>query len=126
MNRGSIFNITFFSGEPEILYEDKYDDTLMLKAGGAIVLPVSITGHPRPTVKWFHGDKELIQGNGTTIETNEKSSTLTVKGISAAKNSGNYRVEAENKVGSDSAEFTVKIKGINMECVCTKTDLVHF
>jgi hypothetical protein len=92
------------------LYEDKYDETMVVKAGATIMIPVTVTGYPTPTTKWYHGDQELRATNGITIEIAETHNTLTVKGVSA-KNAGTYRVEAENKVGSDSAEFTVKIKG---------------
>ena len=82
----------------------------MVKAGGSIMIPVTVTGHPTPTTKWYHDDKELTDFNGTTIEIVNSHNTLTVKGVSG-KNEGTYRIDAENKVGSDSAEFTVKIIG---------------
>ena len=89
---------------------------MVVKAGGSIMIPVTVTGHPTPTTKWYHDDKELTDFNGTTIEIVNSHNTLTVKGVSG-KNAGTYRIDAENKVGSDSAEFTVKIKGM---CICVK------
>ena len=99
------------TGEPEIIYEDKYDETMVLKAGATIMLPVTVTGFPTPTSKWFHGDMEMFVSDKVTMEVVDNRITLTVKGVSSS-NAGTYKIVAENKVGSDSAEFVIKIKGM--------------
>ena len=108
----SISQLFLASGVPEILYEDKYEETQVLKAGGTLILPVSVSGHPEPNISWYHGETELSSANGISIERKDKLSTLTVKGMNSKK-AGTYRVTAENSVGSDEAEFTVKVRGRN-------------
>ena len=44
------------------------------------------------------------------METKDTTATLTIKGVSA-RNSGAYTVTAENEVGSDTAQFTIIVKG---------------
>ena len=81
-----------------------------LKASHTLIILVNIEATPTPTVKWFHGDKELHHGGNVTIETEETFSRLTIKGITGQQ-SGAYRIVAENKVGKAEEEFSVTIKG---------------
>lgn len=102
--------VTILAGEPEITYEDKYDETMVFKAGGTIMIPVTVTGFPTPTTKWFQDEQELSVTDKVSIETVDNRNTLTIKAVSAS-NAGTYKITAENKVGSDSAEFVIKIRG---------------
>ena len=107
--------IVYFCGgsitaPPKIDYDAKYRDEVKLNAGGNLIIPVTISGLPKPTVSWFHDDKALSPGNGTTIESTDTSSKLTVKEISSNQ-SGTYSVKAENTAGSAQAHFTVILKG---------------
>ena len=74
-------------------------------------LPVDISGSPVPKVSWTCNGEPVTAGIDVTIETKDNYSKLTVKGVSAKVGAGKYEVKAENKAGSDSAEFTVEIKG---------------
>jgi len=95
---------------PKIEYDAQYKKPVALNAGAVLTLPVTVSGVPTPKVLWYFGDKELKTGNGTTIETKEKTSKLTIKNTTGA-NAGVYRVKAENAAGSDEAEFKVTMKG---------------
>jgi len=96
---------------PKIEYDAQYKQPLSLNAGATLTLPVTVSGVPTPKVSWYFGDKELKSGNGTTIETKEQMSKLTIKATSGA-HTGTYQVKAENAAGSDKAEFKVSLKGI--------------
>ena len=93
-----------------ITYESKLKETQKLKAESTLVITVNISGVPEPAVSWSFEDAELTVTNGTTIETTDAMSTLTIKGVSA-KNSGVYKVVAENAAGKDEAEFTFSVRG---------------
>ena len=55
---------------------------------------------------------------GASIDTKDNYSTLTVKNVTP-KLAGQIEVKAENKVGTDSATFTIEIKGLtNARFVC--------
>ena len=82
----------------------------MQKAGSSLVLPVTVTGVPTPKIAWYRGEDQMYAGDGVSLQTTDTASTLTVKPVNGT-HSGVYKVTAENKVGSDSAEFTVTIKG---------------
>ena len=98
------------SESPEIKYEDKYEDTQALKGGATLILPVNVKGTPSPTVTWYKGEDVLEASDTVNIETKDNSSRLTVKNVEA-KDADLYKVTAENVAGSDSAEFTVTVKG---------------
>ena len=83
-----------------------------LKASHTLILLVNIKATPAASVKWFHDDKELSQSKGITIETEETFSRLTIKGVTG-KQTGTYKIEAENKVGKAEEEFKVTVKGRN-------------
>jgi len=101
---------------PKIEYDAQYKKPVALNAGAVLTLPVTVAGVPAPKVSWYFGDKELKSGNGTTIETKDKTSKLTIKNTTGA-NAGAYRVKAENAAGSDEAEFKVSMKGQHMQLI---------
>ena len=75
------------------------------------MLPVNFTGTPAPKATWYLNDKPIESVKPYNIDSGDKHSTLQAKGVTAAE-AGKYKVVAENEAGSDSAEFTVNIKGI--------------
>jgi hypothetical protein len=93
-----------------ITYDDKLKSVQKVKAGSTLSLSVSVSGSPTPKVSWYQAGETLSSTNGTNIETKDNFSKITFKGITA-KQSGKLEVKAENKAGSDSAEFTVEVKG---------------
>jgi len=95
------------AGKPVITYDDKYKSAQKLKGGSTLTITVNITGTPTPKVSWVQAGEPVTTA---IIETKDNYSTLTVKNITS-KLAGQIQVKAENKVGTDSAEFTVEIKG---------------
>lgn len=96
---------------PTISYDDKLKEVQSLKAGSTLVLSVNTTGVPIPSIAWYLNDTQLTAVNGTSIETTDTFSTLTIK-RTTSDNSGPYKVTATNVVDSVSADFTVVIKGV--------------
>ncbi len=101
--------VLHFAGKPILTYEPSVKDQT-LKASHSLVISVNIQATPTATVKWFHGDKELYKGNGVNIETEDTFSRLTIKGV-RGKQSGTYKIVAENKVGKAEDDFNVTVKG---------------
>ncbi len=99
-----------FTAHPKIDCEDKLKDVQTLKAGSTLILLANISGVPTPDVAWFRAGEPLTTTEGTTIETTETFSTLTVKNTSSA-GAGAYKITAENVVGTAEQEFNVVIKG---------------
>ena len=94
---------------PTLEYEPAMKET-QLKAGNSLILLVNIMGAPTPKVTWYHGEEEIYQGSGVTIEGDGTFSRLTIKGVSST-NVGKYRILAKNKVGEASDDFSVKVIG---------------
>ena len=94
---------------PALDYEEKLKSQT-LKSGSTLIIHVNYTGIPRPTITWLHNGEVLNKSEGTSWETTDAYTTLTIKGA-GADNSGEYTVKAENVVDSVSADFTVVIKG---------------
>ena len=108
-----LYNIVIFDlpvAAPKVEYEKKLSSPQQVKAGSMFILPVNITGEPRPTVTWTCNGKPLPTSPDIAIDKTQDSSTLTVK-HSKGINSGTYQITAENDVGSDSAEFVVSVTG---------------
>ncbi|CAH1802732.1 unnamed protein product [Owenia fusiformis] len=94
---------------PKIDYELRLKEKQAIKAGNSLIISVNISALPPAKVTWSVNGKELAQSNKVNIETTDTFSTLTVSGTTK-DNTGKYRVLAENKVGSDSAEFNVLVR----------------
>jgi len=96
------------TGKPAITYDDKYKAAVKLKAGSTLTISVNVVGTPTPKVSWLQAGEPVA---ATSIDTKDNYSTMTVKNVTS-KLAGQIQVKAENKVGTDSAEFTVEIKGL--------------
>ena len=92
---------------PKIEYDSKLKQPQKLKEGKSLSLPVTVSGEPNPEIKWFRNDEPIT---GPSVEVKDTATSVKVKSVTAA-DSGTYKVVAENPVGSDSAEFTVNVKG---------------
>ena len=69
-----------------------------------------MSGVPIPEVKWSHNGHPIAEGSEVKIDSGPTYSTLTIS-PSKKENAGQYRVAAENSVGSDEVDFDVDIKG---------------
>ena len=94
---------------PKIDYDSKIEHT-STKAGSMFILQTQVSGYPTPTTKWSHNGKPLSTSLDTTVDKTADSNTLTVKRTSS-KQSGKYVLNAENEVGTTTAEFNVTIIG---------------
>ena len=72
---------------------------------------VNISAEPSAKVKWSQDGEDLFNSGNVSIVTTSEFSRLTIKGTSGTE-SGAYKVNATNEVGSDSASFTVVIRGM--------------
>jgi len=99
--------IAVSAGKPVITYDEKFKSAQKLKAGSTLTIAVNVTGTPTPKVSWLQAGEPV---SAASVDTKDGYSTLTAKNVTA-KLSGQIQVKAENKVGTDSAEFTIEIKG---------------
>ena len=90
---------------------------MTVKSGATIILPVTASGVPTPTVSWSLNDEPLTVAGDVSIDTKDCTSTVTVRKITSVC-AGTYKVSAENEVGSDTAEFVVNVKGMLIIHVC--------
>ena len=96
---------------PKITHDDKLSESQKLKAGGILSLYANIEGVPTPKVSWYRNGEPIKSINGTSIDTKDTFTSLSVKG-STGKDSGKYKLVAENVAGKDEKEFDVTVKGI--------------
>ena len=106
-----------------ITYNKALDKPQQLKGGATLILTVNIAGSPTPTVSWTFDDAELTVPAYTSLETTDAYSTLTIKGVTG-NNTGVFKVTAENEAGSDSAEFTVTVKGMELVLIIARTGII--
>lgn len=74
---------------------------LVVKKGQVIKYDIKYQGEPEPDVKWFLGDKELVQDKEErlTIDKYEKNTVLTVRKTTRA-DSGKYKLVLSNSSGT--------------------------
>ena len=96
---------------------------MTVKSGATIILPVTASGTPTPTISWSLNDEPLSVAGDVTIDTKDSTSTVTVRKITSVC-AGTYKVSAENEVGSDSAEFVVNVKGMLITALCLLVSLL--
>ena len=103
-------NLLSPTGKPVITYDKKLDEPKQLKGGSTLILSANFTGTPTPHVTWTGGECVLNANDVTSLEITDKSTTLTIKNVTAA-HSQTYTLTAENEAGSDTANFSVNVKG---------------
>ena len=100
---------TTFTAHPKIDYDSKYRETQFVKAGSSLIISTNISGVPTPSTTWQKDGEPLAPSDNILIDSGDEFSTLTIK--STRKDTGTYKITAENEIGSDEAEFDVKIRG---------------
>lgn len=79
---------------------------IVVRAGKPVKYDVNVRGEPPPTIKWFLLDKELVSEGNVEI-TNVDYNTILSLTDTIRKQSGLYKIYAENQHGKD--EETVEI-----------------
>lgn len=100
----------FLSVVPSIDVDARYKQPQEVKSGSTLILPVNITGLPRPRVTWYRNGVPLgVRPGHVLIDSGDSYSTLTVQGIENEEG-GRYEAHAENLAGSARHAFDVVIK----------------
>lgn len=88
---------------PTLHLSEKWEDTIVLKAGGSSVVEVPFTASPKPSIKWTW--KSTVEGASETsprFKPETAMAGLTSLPLSRVKreDAGDYKVEIENELGS--------------------------
>lgn len=81
-----------------------------VRAGALVKFDVDVKGEPPPTITWHFANKPLENGPTVKIE-NEDYNTKIQLSETTRKNTGIYKIKAENSSGSDEAPVEVIILG---------------
>ena len=95
---------------PVVEIDLRFQRKQQVKVGKSLTLEASVAGVPAPKVTWYMNDEPVSLTNGTTVEGDKTHSVLTVR-RARADNIGRFKLVAENKVGSDAAQFDVTLLG---------------
>nr|XP_029716085.1 twitchin isoform X7 [Aedes albopictus] len=81
---------------------------ITIKAGLSVQYDIDIEGEPAPTVKWFHGDKEVTTDADFKIDNVDYNTKFFI--MRGRRNlSGKYTIVATNSQGEDRAEVEITI-----------------
>jgi neuronal cell adhesion molecule len=94
-------------------------ENVTVKEGESAKFAVKFTGKPKPQVKWFRDEEEIIVSEQYEIvETAEDEVTLTILSCKSAEHSGNYYAKVVNDYGeapTNKAVLTINSKLINFK-----------
>jgi len=100
-----LFN-NYFSAKPRLLVPPKYFMGLEVEAGHSIELRIPYKAYPPVNSTWtalsFEEERQLSSGGRYALQTDEKIIQLRISDCTRA-DAGEYRIFANNSVGSDSA-----------------------
>lgn len=80
-------------------------EALFLTKGDSVVLEVEVTGTPKPEVKWYKNNKEVVSKDVVV----EESKTKLVLNKVSREQGGTYEVRAVNPAGSAKTSGTVRV-----------------
>ena len=88
---------------------------LVVKKGQVIKYDIKYQGEPEPEVKWFLGDKEVVQDSAEriTIDKYERNTVLTVRKTTRA-DSGKYKLLLTNSSGTCESTADVVVLGMHL------------
>ena len=95
---------------PEIA-EGLEEGPITVTEGDEVNLNVTITGKPKPDVKWYKDNKPLRETNKLDIKARGDKYSVVILGIKA-EDSGEYKCEAKSKMGTVTRNFDVKVQGM--------------
>lgn len=81
---------------------------IKIRAGQTLKFDVDVKGEPAPTLTWFFRDHDYIPTGSARVENEDYNTKLTIL-ESARRDTGVYRLKAENINGVDEAEVEVII-----------------
>ncbi|XP_063069289.1 titin-like [Engraulis encrasicolus] len=88
-----------------------YQKTVVVKAGENLKVEIPVLGHPRPSVLWKRGDRELQQKDGINIE-NTADLTIFSKRDIKWEDGGEYTMVGKNNMGTVTETITVKVHDV--------------
>ncbi|PAV56317.1 hypothetical protein WR25_15732 isoform E [Diploscapter pachys] len=100
------FNATGAGRIPEIV--DPLTDQLS-ETGRSATFECTITGEPRPEIRWFKGTKELVDTSKFTLINKGEVQVLIINNLHA-EDADEYTCRASNSAGSRSTRANLKIK----------------
>lgn len=81
-----------------------------IKAGQSFAFDVKVSGEPMPTTAWMLGSRELTSQDRLKIVHGDYKTKISVR-MARRKDSGKYKITAENINGKDIAEVKVNVLG---------------
>lgn len=100
---------------PKINVPPRFRDTAFFDKGENAVIKIPFIGNPRPRITWTKEGETIESGSHYAVDTQQRHAILTIRDV-ANLDTGNYRLTAENELGSDSAIIKIQISGLC--CVC--------
>ncbi|WP_411016180.1 immunoglobulin domain-containing protein, partial [Salmonella sp. s51884] len=89
---------------PKIKVPTKYEDEIRFFKGEFVKIKIPFTGFPKPETFWAKDGNKMT----TNVSATPRFAILTIENPTQ-KDSGSYRLTAENAIGSDSATIKIKI-----------------
>lgn len=103
--------MSLFSVHPKIVeIPPRYLDGLYICKGDTIQVRNQYRGKPEPNVTWSVEGEVIERKRRVDIKVTPKHSTLTIND-SERPDSGTYKIQVENKLGSDSLSIPIKVIG---------------
>lgn len=95
---------------PKINVPPRFRDTAFFDKGENAVIKIPFIGNPRPKITWTMEGETIESGSHYAVETQQRHAILTIRDVTNL-DTGNYRLTAENELGSDSAIIKIQISG---------------
>lgn len=96
---------------PKINVPPRFRDTAFFDKGENAIIKIPFIGNPRPRITWTKEGETIESGSHYAVETQQRHAILTIRDVTHL-DTGNYRLTAENELGSDSALIKIQISGL--------------
>ncbi|XP_065220483.1 twitchin isoform X27 [Planococcus citri] len=108
---------------PKFNVPPRFRDTAFFDKGENAVLKIPFTGHPKPKITWYRGNEVIESGGHYHVEVTERHAILTIRDVNK-DDSAQYRVVADNDLGTDSAIIKIQISDRpDPPCLLTVEDI---
>ncbi|KAK7065507.1 Immunoglobulin like [Halocaridina rubra] len=93
---------------PKINVPPRFRDTAFFEKGENAVIKIPFIGNPRPRITWQRDGETIESGGHFSVDTQARHAILTLRDVNH-QDTGNYRLTAENELGSDSVVIKIQI-----------------
>jgi hypothetical protein len=109
----------------QVEHEKKTINKITLNEKSHLKIDCNVIGFPKPIIKWFHNNDEIISCEKMKIDSKNDNYSLTIKDCTNIEK-GVYKISAENNVGSTFSQLILELNNMPSFIKCLSNNEIKY